>query len=149
VARDDKGSGVRRIGAIAILAGLAAEGLAQGAIARVERAQATLTLGATATVNAVTIQPLSIEQDSRCAIGAQCIWAGTVKVKARVGTRSRRSVKILGLAEPMEVAKGRWITLAGVCPAPRLGSPIERGDYRLTFRFGRGNVPPPRGDANC
>jgi hypothetical protein len=149
--REEMENDVRRLCAIAMLAVLTGQGHAKTAVARVDRDHATLTLGAQASINSVHLRPVSIEQDSRCAVGAQCIWAGTVKVKARVGTAGQRASKILTLSEPMEVAKGRWITLTSVCPIPQLGRPIVSGDYRLTFRFDRGpTAPAPREAAtNC
>jgi hypothetical protein len=104
---------------------------------RASDSQATLTLGARASVGPVSVRPLSVEQDSRCAADAQCIWAGTVQVKAWIATPRRRQMMMLTLAEPVEVVRGRWITLAAVCPAPRLGQPIAAAAYRLTFRFDR------------
>ena len=46
----------------------------------------TLGLNQTATLfgNAFSITPLEIVEDSRCPVDAQCIWAGTFKLRVRV-----------------------------------------------------------------
>jgi len=97
----------------------------------------TLSVGAQATIGPVSVRPLAGIEDSRCAAGAQCIWAGTVRIRAMVRTPGRQQTVDFRLGEPVEVAKRRWLTLAAVCPAPQLGRKIPAAAYRLTFGFGR------------
>jgi hypothetical protein len=121
---------------------------AQTAMVVGSRGEAILSLGAQAAIGPVSIEPLRIVQDSRCAVGAQCVWAGTVKVAAAVGTPRDEAERELELGVPAEVMKGQWVTLVAVCPIPKLGNPIPASAYRLTFRFER-TRPQAVADASC
>jgi hypothetical protein len=95
---------------------------------------AALKLGESANFKGITITPLSISEDSRCATGVQCIQAGTVRVNVATmladGT-SRERVVSLGATTTLDTFS---ISLTGVTPYPASGTKISDADYRLTFR---------------
>jgi membrane-bound inhibitor of C-type lysozyme len=78
-----------------------------------------------------SVTPLSIVEDSRCHVGVQCIWAGTVKVRVRV-TNGKSSVEdVVTLLEPKTIA-GISVTLAAVSPEAT-DKVLKFSDYRFEF----------------
>lgn len=80
----------------------------------------------------VAISPLSVLEDSRCPADAQCIQAGTVRIKARVtgGLGTGDAELTLGQTFATEAEE---ITLSEVHPAPSSDSSIGTQDYRFVF----------------
>ncbi|MBI1883762.1 MAG: hypothetical protein HYS08_06110 [Chlamydiae bacterium] len=81
----------------------------------------------------------SIPSDSRCPEGAECIWAGQVKVLVHV-EKDGQDLGDHTLALPMmpknkspEVIGGCIITLSKVEPYPKMGQKIEPSDYVASF----------------
>jgi hypothetical protein len=86
-----------------------------------------------ATTADLSIRPVEIIEDSRCAVGVQCIWAGTVRVKTTLimgGTAGTST--IITLNTPIKVGT-RTLELSNVLPAPRQDIVIAPADYRFTF----------------
>jgi hypothetical protein len=82
--------------------------------------------GAKATVTEVV-------EDSRCPANANCVWAGTVRVKvhATYGIFSKNTV--LTLNEPLTY-EGHSVTLVAVEPSIQIaGKATPPGDYAFTF----------------
>jgi hypothetical protein len=87
--------------------------------------------------NNLTIKFVSLVEDSRCAEGTRCVWAGNAKIQVRI-TDAR------GRSESFEMntntgAKGASfggyaINLTGVEPSPRADVRINRNAYTATFR---------------
>lgn len=102
--------------------------------------EVTLKLGETANFNGIAITPLSIEEDSRCAQGVQCIQAGTVRVNVKTLRNGGLTAEnIVGLNAPVVVGTFS-VNLTAVTPAPKANSKIADADYRLTFRVNQSAV---------
>ena len=80
--------------------------------------------------NTITIVPVSVIEDSRCPTEGQCIWAGTVKLKATVksGSQTKETVLVLGESQSMF---GHAILLRGVTPEKHTTKTLSLADYRF------------------
>jgi hypothetical protein len=125
------------LGPGSILAGCAAGGEAPTPAAEQANGLATLALDRRGVVGGVAVTPLKIEEDSRCPTGVQCIQAGTVRLAVRLEDGATRRETVLTLAQPLELASGRWLTLAAACPYPRHPGTIAPASYRFTFALDR------------
>ena len=103
----------------------------------------TLNIGATAQFKDISIKPISIEEDSRCPTGAQCVWAGRVRIKIQVVSGTGASTSIVTLGEVF-MTGGKRITLSAVTPEKRQQVQISASDYRLTFIVVPQTTPIPR-----
>lgn len=74
----------------------------------------------TATVDGPRVTPLKLIEDSRCPKGAQCVWAGRVRVTVRIDLGQRNELRDLTLGEPQQVADGT-LTLVEVLPEKNAG----------------------------
>jgi len=95
-----------------------------------ERGIVSIAVGQSGAVSGVTLTALELLEDSRCPVDVQCIWAGTVRVRAALDAMSRDFVFVLG--EPQAV-NGKTVTLVAVTPLPTAGVAIEPAEYRFTF----------------
>ena len=86
-------------------------------------------------VDGPTVTPLKVVEDSRCPVGMQCAWAGTVRITVRVGQQADPVILQLGQAAP--VADGQ-LTLVEVYPAKRADTVTYPEEYRFGFRFAGG-----------
>lgn len=84
------------------------------------------------TINGVTITPLEIMEDSRCPEGVQCIWAGTVKLKANLRKPSGNYDAVLELGKAVSTGTEE-VTLVSVTPNPKEGKKIAFDDYDFEF----------------
>ena len=100
----------------------------------------TVGLGGHARFVGLDVEPLRIEEDSRCPTGVQCIQAGTVRLLVRIEDRSGEREATLTLGKPVALAAGGWLSLAAVCPYPRHPERIAGAAYRFTLAF---RVQPP------
>jgi hypothetical protein len=89
-------------------------------------------LGQAKTITGVTITPLAVTEDSRCAEGVQCIWAGTVKVSANFSKPSGNFTQTIELGKTMNTGTEE-VRLVSVSPNPKVGETIKPGDYRFVF----------------
>ena len=100
----------------------------------------TLKLGETGHFNGISITPLRVEEDSRCAKDVQCVWAGTVKVSVRsdlaTGVTSENMVT-LGQTTKVDTFD---VGLTAVNPGSVSGVKITNADYRLTFEVHQSTV---------
>jgi hypothetical protein len=88
------------------------------------------------TVGPVHVIPLAILEDSRCAAGTQCVWAGTVRIRAQVtGSTGASQTREMKLGEPLALPEGA-LTLVEVYPDKRKDTKLYPEEYRLGFRFG-------------
>ena len=94
--------------------------------------------GINETVNAldVSITPLAVLEDSRCAVDVQCVWAGTVHVRARLESGLGTSEMVFSPDTPV-TTEAESITLTGVSPAPYSKKTIAPADYRFTFEVSK------------
>lgn len=83
------------------------------------------------------VEPVSLIEDSRCPIDAQCVWEGRLRITARVITGPDKQVVELTLGEPVQIADGA-LELVEATPLPETGSDISEKDYRFKFRFDGG-----------
>ena len=89
-------------------------------------------IGTTVSGLGVTITPLSILSDSRCPQDVQCVWAGTVELKAKILSASTESTMTLKLGEPV-MTSGEQIVLLEVAPAKTSKTDIATSSYMFTF----------------
>lgn len=93
-------------------------------------------LGQTVAVDGPKVTPLAVLEDSRCPMNARCVWAGQVRLKARVhlGTGDRDLELTSG--KPIPVADGT-LELVEVRPdrVAGEGQSLDPEDYRFGFRF--------------
>ena len=101
----------------------------------------TVALGGHARFAGLDVEPVRIEEDSRCPTGVQCIQAGTVRLLVRIADRRGKREATLTLGKPVALEAGGWLGLAAVCPYPRHPDRIARESYRFTLAF-RVEAPP-------
>src|SRR5687768_3853772 len=71
----------------------------------------TVGLGGHARFAGLDVEPVRIEEDSRCPTGVQCIQAGTVRLLVRIEHRSGDLETTLTLGKPVTLAAGGWLGL--------------------------------------
>jgi len=130
---------------LAVLASLALSlaGCAAGPGAEPADGRASLRLGEEARIGGLAVRALRVEEDSRCPANVQCVQAGTVRLAAALRTGAGERRVVLSLDEPIEVGRGRWLSLSAVCPAPLAPGPVAPGAYRFTLSAAEGAPPPP------
>jgi hypothetical protein len=94
-------------------------------------------LGETVRVNGSKVTPLAVLEDSRCPESVTCIWAGQVRISARIDFGGNGDMRELTLGKPVKAAGGS-LELAEVRPPRMTKAAIPTGDYRFAFRFGGG-----------
>ncbi len=82
----------------------------------------------------VTITPLAVIEDSRCAIDVVCIQAGTVRVRATLVSGLGTATQVFELNKPV-TTEAEIVELIAVAPAPRSSVTIPAGDYRFIFKI--------------
>ena len=90
--------------------------------------------GQTVRVDGPRVTPIRLLSDSRCPMEARCVWAGEVRILARVRTGRGSTTRELTLGKPVAVADGQ-LELASVMPPRSVQRPIRLRDYRFGFRF--------------
>lgn len=94
-----------------------------------------LRIGETGTAaTGVSVTPLTILEDSRCAAGVQCVWAGQVRVSVRLTTNGASETREFMSAKAQQVAGGT-LTLSDVYPPKQKGVTIFPDEYRFGFTF--------------
>jgi len=91
-------------------------------------------LGEEKTVLGVTIAPLEVLEDSRCPVNANCIQAGTVRVRAKLVSGLGEADQIFTLGETI-TTEAEEVTLVMVEPISELDKKIEDGDYVFFFQI--------------
>lgn len=92
----------------------------------------TDTLGHSQMVNGVTLTPLEVLEDSRCATDVQCVWAGRFTVRTNISKPSDNSTDVLELGKAYDNGS-EIITLVNVSPANVSGKKLMPEDYHFTF----------------
>ncbi len=93
----------------------------------------TVGLGESAAFNGITVTPQTVAEDSRCAAGVQCVWAGTVRLAIKSdfpSGSSRHDTVALGSTTPVGTFT---VGLTAVTPAKKADSTIKNSDYRFTI----------------
>lgn len=87
----------------------------------------------------ISVKFLSVDDDSRCPQGVNCIWAGSVGVSLQLsapGEEGRR-VRLNTAVEPRAVSyKGHSFNIESVSPPRVDGKDIRPEDYRITLAVG-------------
>lgn len=91
-------------------------------------------IGQTVATDGPRVTPLSLVEDSRCPMNARCVWAGRVRMTARIGLGSGSQTRELTLGEPIAVADGN-LELMEVTPARMTNDGVKPKDYTFGFRF--------------
>ncbi|HYD25557.1 MAG TPA: hypothetical protein VEB68_12250 [Croceibacterium sp.] len=117
--------------AVLLAAGLGA--CAHG-LAPSDDGERTLRLGQTGDLGLVTVKPLQVLEDSRCAEGVQCVWAGRLRVRAEIEPPIGGHERVLTLGEEQTIAGGQLV-LKEAAPDPAAGGTIDPADYRLVFYY--------------
>lgn len=99
----------------------------------------TLKLGMTGDFGPVNLTPINIDEDSRCPVAVQCIWAGQVRVKVLVEPAGANYTVFATLGQPLGV-DGGTLLVEQVTPQRTSTAPIPPSHYRLTTRY----TPPAR-----
>lgn len=94
-------------------------------------------LGQTAYVDGPKVTPLKLLEDSRCPMEARCVWAGQVRISARIDLGSRSELREITLNKPEQVADGT-LELVEVMPPQSTQHPLTLRDYRFGFRISGG-----------
>jgi len=117
------------------LALLALAACATTAAAPPSREAASFRFGQTARVGPLRVTPLALVEDSRCPQGVACVWAGQVRITARVIAPGRNGVRELKSGEPVAIGSGMLVLEQVAPPAPRAGSKLPRAAYRFALRY--------------
>lgn len=91
-------------------------------------------LGEKVFVDGPYVTPVALLEDSRCPEKVQCVWAGRVRIKAKIHLGSGVQEHELTLGTPIHVADGN-IELVEVTPPRNNEAAITLRDYRFGFRF--------------
>jgi hypothetical protein len=92
----------------------------------------TLRSGDTARFKDSSLTLLRVSEDSRCAEGVTCIWAGTLKATIHTATDAGTNTEVIELGKSI-TTEGEMITLLAATPYPKAGTNILPNEYRLTF----------------
>ncbi len=102
----------------------------------------TARLGQTVRVDGPSVTPIALLEDSRCAPGVQCIWAGRVRVRVRIGLgagrRTRYATKELTLLDSGVPAADGTLRLISVTPERKRDRALMPREYRFGFVFSGG-----------
>lgn len=94
----------------------------------------TLALGQTGTAGALTLEPLSVVEDSRCPEDVQCIQAGRIRVRVSLAAGMGKADQVFTIGEPI-TTEAETVTLTAVTPAKNSKVQIADSDYRFTFKI--------------
>ena len=97
-------------------------------------ALAYVRFGETVTVGGPRVTPVALLEDSRCPANVQCVWAGRVRITARIATGAGTTTGEMTAGQPLPVADGA-LTLVEVRPARSKDAAVAPADYRFGFRF--------------
>lgn len=81
------------------------------------------------------VTPLEVLADSRCPVDAQCVWAGELKVRARLDIGHETITVELSAGQPLAI-NGGALLLEEAVPLPSMQAPQQTPrDYRFHFTF--------------
>lgn len=123
-----------------VFAPLALAACATTAAAPPSSGVATARLGQSVRVGPLRVTPLALLEDSRCPENARCVWAGQVRIRARIATRDGAGERELTLGKPVAAGSG-MLVIEDVSPRRRTGATIPRSAYRFSLRY-TGNIMP-------
>ena len=93
----------------------------------------------TAPNSKLRIKFISVIEDSRCPVGANCIWEGNAKIRVQVtGQRSTKVFEFNTTLGPKgDMLDGWAITLEELIPVPRADRKNNFKRYTATFKVAR------------
>jgi hypothetical protein len=94
----------------------------------------TLKLGQSGDYGPVNLTPIAVDEDSRCPVGTQCIWAGQVRVKVLVEPDGANHSVFATLGQPMGV-DGGTLLVEDVSPDRTTTGQIPPSHYRIRLRY--------------
>jgi hypothetical protein len=118
----------------ALLASLALLGGCAHFLDRGGGPQQQLSLGETGHFGPVDLTPISVDEDSRCPVGTQCIWAGRTRVKVLVEPAGANHAVFATLGQPLGV-DGATLLVEQVTPQRRWTGQIPPSHYSFTIRY--------------
>lgn len=121
---------------LALAATLAASLAPSTASAAPRSDKALARIGETVRVHGIRVTPLRVLEDSRCPQNVRCVWAGRVRLSARVAG----TVRELTLGQPVAVRGGKLLLGAVVPERTARGRAIAPRAYRFGFEFQRGRT---------
>jgi hypothetical protein len=80
----------------------------------------------------VTVTPHEVVEDSRCPLDVNCIWAGTLKVRATLSSDLGTSDQVFELGTPI-TTESVSVTLEKVAPNKHQGVTVSAGEYLFYF----------------
>ncbi len=89
-------------------------------------------LGQSVAAGDLTLTPVKVMEDSRCAAGTQCIWAGRLVLATRI-EGDGWSEKVDLVAGERTTVHGRSVLLASALPERVAGEEIAASEYRFTL----------------
>ena len=94
----------------------------------------TLALGQTGDFGPVNLTPINVDEDSRCPVGTQCIWAGQVRVKVLVEPAGADHSVFAVMGQPLAV-DGGTLLIEQVTPARTSTRQVPPNHYHITLRY--------------
>lgn len=94
--------------------------------------EVVLRVGETVTFAQNSIKLLRVFDDSRCAEGVQCVWAGTVKTEIESVTGMGTSTEVVEIGKTL-TTEGEQIAVVSVSPYPKAGEQIAQSTYVVTL----------------
>lgn len=91
-------------------------------------------IGQEVNVGGPKVTPLAVLEDSRCPAQVTCVWAGRLRISARITLGSGSQTRELTLGEPIQVADGS-LELVEALPRPDAKAATDPKVYRFAFRF--------------
>ncbi len=88
-------------------------------------------------VDGPKVTPLAVLEDSRCPNGVQCVWAGPLRIQARIESGSGIQTEELQLGNSIRVADGN-LELVEALPEAVADRTIYPEEYRFGFTFSGG-----------
>ena len=101
-------------------------------------AEVTLAPGSTTSVAGagITVRFVGVTEDSRCPVGATCVWQGEAKAQLAIAI-SQVTSQVTLVEGDNTIAGGYRVTLVRVEPRPADGARIVADQYRATLKIDR------------
>lgn len=88
----------------------------------------------------ITVEFLSVLEDSRCPTGVECIWAGNAKIQVRVRKNgaAAKTIELNSASGDLSVVyEGYVLKLAKLTPHPRANVTTDPKSYRASITVTR------------
>lgn len=101
-------------------------------VTKIPYGKVNLKIGQTATFSGLSLKLLRVTEDSRCAQGVQCIWAGTLKVEVEIVSGMGKSTQVIEVGKSI-TTEAEMISFVSAVPYPKAGTAILSTEYIATF----------------